>query len=78
MKRYRVIDDRKTYTGTAEEIVQIFATDTWAPAETTDTWMHEAAGRARKLTGCAIRTDRAEHFLQDLARAGFIELWEQQ
>lgn len=66
--------DRKTFAGTPEDIVEQLATDTWAPAQSTQDWMEQAGRRAETVTGQTIRTDTARHFLIDLAQAGILTI----
>ena len=71
------IDDHTILEGTPAEIVkQLNDTSLAAHAKTAKLFMEESADRATMITGTDVRFDSPEHYLNDLAKAGLIEICE--
>ena len=70
----KIRTDHETFEGTPKQIVAQFNATSRAHAKTSVRWMEEAADRATMTTGTDVRYDTPEHFLNDLAKAGLIEI----
>ena len=70
-------DDHTYIEGTAKEIIAALnETSLAAHAKTAKLFMEESADRATMITGTDVRFDSPEHYLNDLAKAGLIEICE--
>lgn len=54
------------------ELVRQLARGSWDPAESDAEWMEQAAARAELQSGQPVRSDSAEHFVEDLLAAGLV------
>ena len=59
-------------TGTAEEVVRELHKGSRAQAKDDETWMAEASQRVMTQSGHVVRTDTAEHFVDDLLAADLL------
>jgi hypothetical protein len=64
MKTYRF--DTLNFTGSSTDLVKLLHKGSRAQAKDDATWMMEAAGRFRLMTGIPIRYDTSDNFIDDL------------
>ncbi len=72
--RYQVSTDKKTYTGSALEIVSALRGDRWYTTHGKTDYMEQVAIEVRDKSGARVRTASPAQFLEDLAAAGLIRL----
>ncbi|HET7321814.1 MAG TPA: hypothetical protein VFI96_04905, partial [Longimicrobiaceae bacterium] len=71
--RVRTTDGR-LYTGSWDEILLSMRDELADPSESLRVFMHRAAQRVRRLTGCELPCDDAEAFLRESARIGLVRI----
>jgi hypothetical protein len=68
-------NDGKTFEADdAEELVEQLHQDSFAPASSDQEWMKQTAERTVTQTGQPIRSDTAQHFVDDLLEQGLMTI----
>lgn len=75
--KYRHSDGFTFEADTPEQAAQILWKSMFIPNDTIEEWMHGSSMRAGERNGVTLRTDTVEHHIEDMLRAGWLEILEE-